>query len=630
METNLNELNVYETNSPLDGALTMFRSGFKIFPVYGVINGVCQCPKGNNCPFTGKHPSVKDWQKFSFNSEENIHHHWLSNPSSNYGINPEGVVVLDIDERKGGYDSFNKHIRPLIAEHPTLTIQSGSGGNSFHLYFKSKNILKNDTGMFPGVDIKTLGGQVVGPGCNHKSGGTYKIIYSGSMNANEINMAELPPQIEQMLRLSQNDKTKNLKNIDIKANLLFQGDLPEGTRNTGIFTKGCQLRRMGLTIDEIRPRLQSLNMLSCKPPLEETEMENILSSIEQFPMREEQKRKVERNNDFQFVKAYDLLNEIDETQLYVVERLLLDNGTSLFVSKAKTGKTTLLRDLAVSVARGEKFLGYQTIQGPVLYLAMEEHKKFMKIELQKLGVNENDPIYIHAAPSPTNAVEKLRPLVEHYRPKLIIIDTLHKFTKFKNGNDYAEVNTALEPILTLARESDCHIAIAHHMGKSDDRSPEDLILGSTAIHGAFDTYIFITKNSQGDRVISTDQRHGENLASHFLKLDEINRKLSIVTKEEEVTSTIELEILKRLKISPKGVSVNELKSELGKRSENVLYVLNKLVAAEKVTCKGKGKKGDPKIYSIADIEFQSTEDTFGNNKDGSIPSFEDIGEEQHD
>jgi hypothetical protein len=62
----------------------------------------------------------------------------------------------------------------------------------------------------------------------------------------------------------------------------------------------------------------------------------------------------------------DLLAEPAEAVRWLVADHLLVGGDSLLVGKPKTGKSTLVRALALSVARGEDFLGWKTTKGPCL------------------------------------------------------------------------------------------------------------------------------------------------------------------------------------------------------------------------------------------------------------------------
>src|SRR5262245_14100822 len=57
---------------------------------------------------------------------------------------------------------------------------------------------------------------------------------------------------------------------------------------------------------------------------------------------------------------------------WIVQKLLRSSGLSLLAGKPKSGKSTLARQLAVSVARGVPFLGRPTRVAPVLYVALED------------------------------------------------------------------------------------------------------------------------------------------------------------------------------------------------------------------------------------------------------------------
>lgn len=272
------------SNSTMEGALVMYRLGFKIFPVWGVVNGVCQCKRGTECQNTGKHPVEKNWQNSqTLANEVLIRQYWQSSPNTNYGVNTEGYAVIDIDDRKGGYKNYLQHLKPIIDIHPSFTVQTGSGGNSFHIYYRTSKDIRNSTKLFDGIDVRAAGGLAVGLGCNHKSGGAYKMHYSGTDNTDVINVAVLPIEIEQILFERQTKAfSKDMSNSDAKAILAFGADIPDGLRNTTVFTKGCQLRQQGLAIEEIRLILKELNAAKCDPPMKDHEIETILGSINKY------------------------------------------------------------------------------------------------------------------------------------------------------------------------------------------------------------------------------------------------------------------------------------------------------------------------------------------------------------
>lgn len=303
-------------------------------------------------------------------------------------------------------------------------------------------------------------------------------------------------------------------------------------------------------------------------------------------------------DDFRLVKLKDLLSEPEEKVQYIVDGLLVEGGFSLMASKPKVGKTTFLRALAVAVSQGDDFLGFKTKKCCVLYLALEEHKVLMRREFERLNVREGDSLLIHIGPAPIDAVEKLRPLIEQRRPELIIVDTMQKLVRIQNGNDYAEVNSRLEPLFALARQYNCHILCTHHLSKAQEREPEDTILGSTAIFAAVDTTVILAKDKSEERIIHTIQRYGENLPKHAVRLDPVTRSPYLVSVSEIKQVNISDEIFKVLRNSSQGLTAEQIIKQVGKRGEDVTKTLKDLYSQQIVARAGTGKKGSPYIYSI--------------------------------
>lgn len=192
---------------------------------------------------------------------------------------------------------------------------------------------------------------------------------------------------------------------------------------------------------------------------------------------------------------------------WLVDGLFTSGGISLIVGKPKSGKSTIIRQLAKSVARGERFLERDVKQGSVLYLALEEQEEMLNEQFKKLGVTDADPILIHVGGVfGPNALEELTEYAMERRPSLLVIDTLSLFANFKNINDYSEVNDVLAKYRKLARESGAHVAFIHHQNKSDNTGAGS-IMGSNALHGAVDI-AFIFNNVGDRRFINTSGRGG--------------------------------------------------------------------------------------------------------------------------
>lgn len=130
-----------------------------------------------------------------------------------------------------------------------------------------------------------------------------------------------------------------------------------------------------------------------------------------------------------------------------------------------------------------------------VYCALEEKLAEVKQHLRGLGAREDDPLYINVAAALENAMTWLIQAAQTYSPTLIIVDTWHRLTRVSDVNDYAAVNHAMEPLVSLARESGAHLAFTHH-GRKGDGAHGDNVLGSTALFGAVDTLVEMRRSER--------------------------------------------------------------------------------------------------------------------------------------
>jgi RecA-family ATPase len=71
----------------------------------------------------------------------------------------------------------------------------------------------------------------------------------------------------------------------------------------------------------------------------------------------------------------DLAAEVPEVPDWQVHALLPQGSLGLLSAYPKVGKSTLVSQLTVAVAKGRDFLGRHTRQGGVLYVAAEERRE---------------------------------------------------------------------------------------------------------------------------------------------------------------------------------------------------------------------------------------------------------------
>lgn len=305
----------------------------------------------------------------------------------------------------------------------------------------------------------------------------------------------------------------------------------------------------------------------------------------------------EDRNVMRFTRMGDLLTEHEEEIVWLWLDHLPMCGDSLMVAKPKVGKSTWARCLCLKVSRGDDFMGRKTAQGSVFYLALEEKRAEVRRHFRAMGARSDDPIFVFCAASPDDGLAQLREAMKSEKPVLVVVDPLFRFVRVKDGNDYAAVTNALEPLHNLARESGAHVMAVHHMGKGD-RQGGDAVLGSTALFAAVDT-LLIMKRSDRFRTLSSIQRYGTDLEEITLSYDEETRTLSagVARAEADQTEAVKV-ILEFLATQPEPVEESTIHDSVEGRKKVMVKALRQAVKDGTIIRTGAGKKNDTYRYSV--------------------------------
>lgn len=156
-------------------------AGFTVFGLHGATHGACDCGH-TDCKALYKHPVMHGWEKTPFYDDEQLEaFDSIGHFESGFGVLCKGWLVIDVDARNGGVESFKR----LCADYPiaassAFVVATGSGGGSEHHYFKlptewHDKHLASKMDAYQGIDFKTSG-FVVGAGSLHVSGREYEAI----------------------------------------------------------------------------------------------------------------------------------------------------------------------------------------------------------------------------------------------------------------------------------------------------------------------------------------------------------------------------------------------------------------------------------------------------------------------
>ena len=298
---------------------------------------------------------------------------------------------------------------------------------------------------------------------------------------------------------------------------------------------------------------------------------------------------------FKRIPWAELKHKPQEAVEWVVEGMFRRNGQSLLVSPPKAGKSSLARNLARCVALGHPFLGRPVLQGPVVYMALEEMEADVQEHFLKMGLPDAAPIAFVFQREPEEALKKLEEMIEDERPVLVVVDTLAHLLRVRDLNDYAEVTRRMQPLLALTRQSKAHLLFLHHSRKGGGSHGAEA-LGSTALTGLVDVIVSL-KRGEHYRSISSTQRHGKPIEDLVLSMDPETGIIETAgTKAEVDIQTTGEEILAFLEEQEEPVTRQDIESHIEGRTKAIRGALKRLVEQGKIDRSGAGKKNDPYLY----------------------------------
>jgi RecA-family ATPase len=153
----------------------------RIFGIHKIIKGTCGCGDVD-CKAIGKHPVASNYQHSQVWSEEQLDTmELMGHFDTGFGVLVDGLLVVDVDARNGGVESFNQLCKDLETDllgGCEFAVKTGSGNGSMHLYFKAPSdvSLRSKHDDYKGIDFKSSG-YVIGCGSLHASGQEYELIH---------------------------------------------------------------------------------------------------------------------------------------------------------------------------------------------------------------------------------------------------------------------------------------------------------------------------------------------------------------------------------------------------------------------------------------------------------------------
>lgn len=239
---------------------------------------------------------------------------------------------------------------------------------------------------------------------------------------------------------------------------------------------------------------------------------------------------------------------------WLIKGWLTRGERSMCAGPSQSGKSFLVLDIALAVARGIPWQGCRTLRGGVVYQAGEGGrgiKKRLRAYRSFHGLTTGDDLPFVLLPAPVDlhaSDDQATALIREIRHwaltfpvplELVVIDTLSAATPGANENASEDMSRVLARCARIAEETHAHVCLVHHMNAEGNRPR-----GHTSIFANLDNVITVAKleglqDADGRQVREaaiTKQKDGEDGGSVRFVLPSI----AIGTDEdgEEITSCV--------------------------------------------------------------------------------------------
>lgn len=195
-----------------------------------------------------------------------------------------------------------------------------------------------------------------------------------------------------------------------------------------------------------------------------------------------------------------IMNTLMKPIEYCVDGLI-SQGLFILAGAPKVGKSWLALDMCLSIAKGEKVLGKETLCGHAVYLSLEDSLIRLQNRLYELTDEPSDNLnFAIMAESISNGLPEQ---IEYCRKrfddlKIVVIDTLQK-VRNESESSYSSDYKELSVLKSLADKLGIAIVLVHHTRKCSDGDPFNMISGSTGLSGCVDGSMVLIESKRGSR-----------------------------------------------------------------------------------------------------------------------------------
>lgn len=468
-------------------------------------------------------PLIRDWPARATAHPHSVANFWVAWPNANVGIHCKGLVVIDVDVKKGGNDALDLlRLRDGLPATRVALTPSGGAHHFYRLPHDHPGVPNSISQLGPGLDIRSTNGYVVGAGST-LAAGTYRWEDDTApiVDAPEWLVAALGVQSERPALPVATVPDATAECVD--RALTWLKNQPPAIEGQGgdarTFAVAAGLRDFGVSAGQAFDLLKMWNN-DCSPPWSDDDLGVKIANAYRYAENEPGARAVQAD-DFPVLQntgtsaqvprksnirtLAELAGDGTPAPGYVVKGLLQRASYGVMYGAPGEGKTFTALDLAYHVAAEKKWLERRVNGGCVLYLAYEGQgglKKRAQALRQQYGTTDV-PLYVVGANFNLREKQGRQDLGATMadlptKPVLIIIDTFARALMGGDENSAQDVGAFNAAIEALIQSTGACVLVIHHSGKDASKGAR----GSSAILGAIDTEIEVRQG----QIVATKQR----------------------------------------------------------------------------------------------------------------------------
>ena len=463
----------------------------------------------------GKVPATQHGVHDASTDPERIRAWWEANPQANIGIAAgvrSGLMVLDVDPRNGGDDSWAR----LVASHgqPPDTPQALTAGGGEHFLFRYDPAIRSAK-LAEGVDLLADGRYFVAHP-SQVNGRTY--AWEASSDPSEgVAPAPLPDAWAQAILHRRKP-----------AAAVAGASLITGNRNAGLTSLAGAMRHHGMSESEILAALTVANDTRCEIPLPASEIAQIARSVSRYEPQTDVAASAALGADAvgellaQKDDVADRLGVVFGDELgteyeapdELIEGLIVSRSLTVVYGDSNSGKTFFALSLAAAIASGQEIYGRKVDPGLVVYLAceapasirarMQAIKRFHGCDLANLAMVPM-PLNFYQGDQDANDVIALVRAIESAKGqpvRLIIGDTLARMSAGANENSGEDMGPVMARFDRVATATGAALMVIHHAGKDAAKGAR----GWSGIRAHVDTEIEVVERDGARSACITKQR----------------------------------------------------------------------------------------------------------------------------